>query len=244
LPGPEEEVDRLFALPLDEFTAARNTLARALKETDGAAAEQVRTLAKPSVPAWAINQLARSEPGAVGALLDAGAAMRSAQERALGGSGAPDELRSAQAQERAAIDTLTQRAQALLAEAGRPATQSMLDRIARTLHTAAVDDEGRRLLQAGRLTEELEPAGFEALAGLTVPAAGPGRDDLAERRRRKEEEQRRKLELEHQARELDRQAREAEREADTARAAAVAAERRAERARSAADKAAAELDDA
>ena len=46
-------LDRLFQLPLDEFTAARNTLAKA-SGADGAA---IRQLSKPPVAAWAVNQL-------------------------------------------------------------------------------------------------------------------------------------------------------------------------------------------
>ena len=58
-----DEIDQLFALPLDEFTAARNELARRLKQDgDAEAAEGVRGLAKPTVAAWAVNQLARREP--------------------------------------------------------------------------------------------------------------------------------------------------------------------------------------
>ena len=78
----EREIDRLFELPLDEFTPARNELARRLKgEGDKEAAEHVQALAKPSVPAWAINQLARQEKAKVKALLDAGTKLRKAQEK-------------------------------------------------------------------------------------------------------------------------------------------------------------------
>ena len=58
----EREIDELFDLPLDEFTAARNDLAKRLKrDGDEDAAEQVRSLPKPSIAAWAVNQLARRE---------------------------------------------------------------------------------------------------------------------------------------------------------------------------------------
>jgi chromosome segregation ATPase len=52
----EREVDRLYGLPLDEFTAARNSLARELKRSgDSAAATRVQELKKPS------RQLKRAE---------------------------------------------------------------------------------------------------------------------------------------------------------------------------------------
>jgi hypothetical protein len=42
----------------------------------------------------------------------------------------------------------------------------------RTKQAAAVDEEGRRSLQAGRLISELNPAGFEAFDELQLPAHG------------------------------------------------------------------------
>jgi hypothetical protein len=82
----DREIDRLFGLPLEEFTSSRNALARQLKKDgDEEAAEQVAALAKPSVPVWAINQLARPEKAKMRAFLDAGAKLRKAQERALAG---------------------------------------------------------------------------------------------------------------------------------------------------------------
>ena len=58
----DREIDRLYALPLDEFTARRNELAKRLKkEGEGEAADEVASLVKPSVPAWTINQLARRQ---------------------------------------------------------------------------------------------------------------------------------------------------------------------------------------
>jgi hypothetical protein len=96
-----DEIDELFALPLDEFTAARNALAKRLKQDgDAEAAEAVRTLSKPSVAAWAVNQLARRDPETVRSLLNVAARLRSAQERSLKGERAADELRAAQAEER------------------------------------------------------------------------------------------------------------------------------------------------
>src|SRR3954452_25543843 len=88
-----EEIDQLFALPLDEFTAARNELAKRLKqEGDAETAETVRAMTKPSVAAWAVNQLARREPEAVRSLLNLGSRLRSAQERSLKLARPADEL--------------------------------------------------------------------------------------------------------------------------------------------------------
>jgi hypothetical protein len=247
--GDDKELDRLFGLPLDEFTSARNELAKRLKaakDTDGA--DAVRTLPKPSVPAWTINQLSRIDREGVRALLEAGEALRAAQQRLLGGDAAGDALREATARERQAVERLTERARALLADAGRPATSAVLDRIGTTLRAAAVTDEGRALLQTGRLTSELEPAGFDAFTSSETGArprrkAARGPKEPDERRRREHEERRRRTELREKARAAERTAREAERDAERAEKAAADARRVAERARAQADAAAAELEE-
>ncbi|HUE82082.1 MAG TPA: hypothetical protein VMM84_08195 [Pyrinomonadaceae bacterium] len=54
----EDEVNALFRLPLAEFTGARNALAARLKKSGrGDEALLVKALAKPSISAWAVNQL-------------------------------------------------------------------------------------------------------------------------------------------------------------------------------------------
>jgi hypothetical protein len=73
VPEFETELDALYALPPAEFTAARNDLARRLKQAgQDEAAGRVKNLRKPSVPLWAVNQLARRNPKGIAALLEAG----------------------------------------------------------------------------------------------------------------------------------------------------------------------------
>jgi hypothetical protein len=238
----EREIDRLYALPLDEFTSSRNALVRRLKnDGDEDAAEQVATLAKPSVPVWTINQLARQDKSSVKALLDAAAKLRKAQERALAG-GEPGALRAAQSDEREAIRDITQRAGEILEQAGRPASRAVLERIRNTLGAAALAEPARSALKAGRLTDELEMSGFDALTGLQpAPKRAPPKDELAERRQKKAEQQRELRRLEKRARELDDRAKAAEANADEAEEAAQAARELAEERRRDADAAAAEL---
>jgi hypothetical protein len=242
-----EEADRLFALPLDEFTAARNELARRLKKDgDAEAAEQVRAFAKPSVAAWAVNQLARQEPEAVRSLLNLASRLRNAQERSLKGERAADELRAAQAEERDVIRTLTQRAGDILREAERPASGTTLERVSSLLRAAAVAEPGRTSLREGRLSGDVEVSGFDAFAGLDVPTGGrrsaTGGDDLTERRRQKREAEQRRKKLEKQVRELSARAEAAEQEAERARGAADKAEAAAEERRREAESAASELE--
>ncbi len=177
----EREIDRLFALPLDEFTSSRNALARRLKgegETEGA--EQVRSLAKPSVPAWTINQLARREKAMVKALLDAGARLRKAQERALAGSHS-DALRTAQAEERQAelkvsgFDALTG-----LALSSRPSAAPR-DELAQRRRRKAERERQRRRLEKNVRELENRAEAAEQKAERAEAAAAEARkaaDDL------------------------------------------------------------------
>ena len=60
------ETTDLYALPLAEFTAARNEAAKRLMDAgDADAAKQVKALRKPSRAAWAINRAVRADPDAV-----------------------------------------------------------------------------------------------------------------------------------------------------------------------------------
>ena len=127
VPDLEEELDGLYALPLEQFTKARNDLAgrmRKAHQTD--AANAIKSLRKPTAVAWAANQLARLEPKLVKTLLDAGELLRDAQQRALGGTARSDELAEATATEREAVRALLAAARALL---GSRATATMLDRL-------------------------------------------------------------------------------------------------------------------
>jgi hypothetical protein len=252
VPDLESELDRLFELPPGEFTAARNDLSRRLKQAgQNSISARVRELRKPTVAVWTVNQLARRHPKDVQALLETVERLRSAQEDALGGGDA-QELRSATSAEREALRGLTHHAHELLAAEGHKPTAAVVERIASILRAAALDPDGRELLTAGRLTEELESAGFGAFAGMKIPAGAtrpkrkpkpkPKRekvDSTAERRRAE-----RLRKLRDRAGKLAAEAAEARREAERAETAAERARRKAERASAAAEKASGELESA
>src|SRR5512132_864609 len=190
----EDAVAGLYRLPLAEFVAGRDQLARRLRAAgDREAARRVAALRRPSVSAWAANQLARAAPHALAELLEVGAALAQAQQDALAGQpGAARRLRSASAQLRAAISRLSQRAETLLLRAGHAASDATLARLAATLQAAATGDHlTRAALAEGRLAGDLDPAGFglpsEAAPAdaAPTPAAppvadrGPGRREQA-----------------------------------------------------------------
>src|SRR6185436_12551541 len=76
----EDDVDALFRLPLAEFTGARNGLASQLKKSGRSdEAARVKALAKPSVSAWAVNQLFWNHREAFDQLIASGERFHKAQ---------------------------------------------------------------------------------------------------------------------------------------------------------------------
>jgi hypothetical protein len=164
------EVDSLFQRPLAEFTQARNALASALKKAGRAeAAAQIKSLQKPSVSAWVVNQLHWRHPRDLATLLEAGDRFREAQKAQLAGKSA--DMRGTLEARRKALTEATNRAADLLREAGHPATPDLMRRVQTTLETLAAYGTSLNGPGAGRLVDDVEPAGFEALATL-IPANG------------------------------------------------------------------------
>jgi hypothetical protein len=235
VPDLEQELDGLYALPLEEFTKARNDLAARLKKAHQTeAADLVRALKKPSVVAAAANRLAREEPHQVVALLNAGEQLRDAQQRAISGEAKAEEVGEAAAGERDALRALLASARRLLGERSSP---SLLDRLGQTLRAAAVDDAGRALLERGRLTEELSAVGFGPLEAVK-PARRRSSDEVARAARE------RVSSLRAEARALSNDARAAAEAAEQAQRAAELLAEEAEEKRSEAERAAAELAEA
>jgi hypothetical protein len=207
----DKEIDRLYGLPLDEFTKARDTRAKELRSGgEREAADHLKTARKPTVAAWAANQLARGERMNVRALLTAGDQLREGQAELMRG-GKADDLRRAEESERRALSALL--------DAGRGIVDgdANLRKLESTLRAAAVDPEARGLLERGRLTKELAPSGF-GFAGMPAPpkrrrssAKAKERDEAAERRKRELAAARAALQ------EAQKRARAAETEAEKAR---------------------------
>ena len=84
---PEDPLDAVYLGPLEEFTAARNDLAKELRnDGEEAAADWVKGLPKPSRAAWLVNQLSVRKADEVAELLELGRELRAAQEEMLAGS--------------------------------------------------------------------------------------------------------------------------------------------------------------
>ncbi|MEV0408210.1 hypothetical protein [Actinoallomurus sp. NPDC050550] len=212
----ENAADRLYGVPSSEFTATRKLLAGELSRED---ARRLTALRRPTVSAWAVNQLVRD--GAVTPLLELGERMREAWSSG-GDVGEPERERGP------LVDGLVRRARELAEEAGRPLGETQAREVEDTLHAAIADPSAADAVRTGRLEHPLSHAGFGPL-GAVAPsvthrrkAAEPKEDPRIRARRLKEE-----------ARAAARRAEEAERalaewrsERDAARKALVDAERR------------------
>jgi len=152
----ETEIDRLYQLPLDEFTAARNALAR----TAGDEATGVRQLTKPSIPAWAVNQLYWKRRDTYSALIESSEAVRKAHKAILGGRRA--DVREPSRAHEEAVDAALKGAVEILAAAGHPATDATRQGVLTTLRALPTNET------PGRLTGALQPGGFEMLQGLSI----------------------------------------------------------------------------
>ena len=152
----EATIDDLYRLPLNEFTGARNALAKSLNSGD---ALRVRALAKPTVVPWAVNQVYWHARGTHDRLMTSGERLRAAQIAAL--EGRPADVRAASDAHRRAIGDAVAEAERLAAPAGiKPGT----DALARTFEALSLATHAPE--SPGRLTGALQPAGFEALTGI------------------------------------------------------------------------------
>jgi hypothetical protein len=242
----ESEIDRLFQLPLNEFTAARNALAKSAGK-DGAG---IRELGKPPLAAWAVNQLYWKDPDTYEALIAAASEMRQTHRAVI--EGKRGDLRVAGREHDIAIDAALKSTLSILADSGNPVTEATRQAVLNTLRALPSEEP------PGRLTRTLAPGGFEMLAGIT-PAAGPkhaARPAIKEpppKGKKKDEEGEareaaRKREAraaaERAVRDADQKARHAEFEAARATRDASKAERRLEEARNAFEEARSELNEA
>ncbi|HUZ30395.1 MAG TPA: hypothetical protein VMU90_14200 [Solirubrobacteraceae bacterium] len=168
----------LYGLPLEQFTEQRNALAKALRrEKRRDEAQEVSKLRKPSVAAWAVNQLVRTQRGDVATLFETGDALQKAQDDLLAKRAGPESLRRAVVAERAAVDQLTERARGLLSSEGHELTPARLEQVSETLHAAGLDQAARDQVHGGCLERELRHIG---LGGLSLgagdaPARAPQR---------------------------------------------------------------------
>ena len=184
MPSLEDEIDDLYKLPLTEFTGARNALVKRMR---GADATHVRKLEKPTALAWAVNQVHWRARPLLDRVMKTGDRLRDAQLAALTGKSV--DLRETTEAHRKAIADAVKEAERIAGDAGsHPAP----DALTRTFEALSLAPEPPA--RAGRLTGALQPAGLEALAGVTPRVGGAAeeaRTRAAEERKRLVEEKKR-----------------------------------------------------
>lgn len=163
----DQAADELYGLPPGEFTRERNARVKEVRKGgDREAADAIQGLRKPTVAAWALNQLSRRRPKDVERLVKAGEELRAAQEELLAG-GERAGFQKAANRERELVADLSNDATAMASEAGERGG-GLQEKIAETLHAAALDEETADELRAGRLVRERE-----AIGGFGAPGGGP-----------------------------------------------------------------------
>jgi hypothetical protein len=151
----DEIADRLYALPAEEFTAARDEAARNAADPD--LRKAVKALRKPVASAHEVNRLARDRPADIDALLDLGARLRNA----MGGD--PNDVRRLSEERRDRIAGLV----------NPELTAGVQQDVTATLEAATADPELGSAVRSGRLVKPLRYAGFGAMPDLSDALATP-----------------------------------------------------------------------
>ena len=193
----EAAVRELYQVPLGQFVAERKRLAKELAKPD---AKALLARRRPTISAWAGNQLWWHARDAFDKLMETAEQLRK-------GHAAADKPH------REAIAKLRARAATILEDAGHAASEGVLRRVTTTLSAIAAAG-GWEPSEPGALADDLDPPGFAAM-GLVLPATpeptahhekpphkngkNPAVDHAAARKAREAEERRK----EHERKELE-----------------------------------------
>jgi len=146
----------LYALPPGRFTIARDEYVVSARATgQHRLAAEVAKLRKPTLAAWAVNQLVRDQGEMLQRLLDIGRQLLDAQLGLRAG-----DLRRLTRQRNQILVELTQRARTLSALAGESLSSATLEQVRGTLTAAVADPDNAREVCSGRLTRALSYSGF------------------------------------------------------------------------------------
>lgn len=179
--GHDEAEAALYQVPLADFTPARNALVTRLKKAGKVEqAARIKGLIKPSISAWAVNQVFWHHRDAFDALIAVGERFRQAQASQI--KGEPSDLRRRLEERRESLASLSTLAASILRGAGHNPTPDTMRRITSTLEALSISSTLPDMPQPGRLIDDVDPPGFETLAAL-VPrvadddqvAGGPSR---------------------------------------------------------------------
>jgi hypothetical protein len=204
----DDAIDSLYQLPLDEFTAARNALAKESGDNS------VKKLEKPTLPAWAVNQLYWQQRKLYDEVIKTSIQVRTAYKKMLAGDKA--DVKAAETFHAEAMRKAKDAIRRMLEEAGNADSDAVMTPVTETLDALPTTDE------PGRLTRPLRRTGFEALQGVTITAKARPITPKAEPKKAADEsdKDRRKRDLEQQEQAMNKErlrfAESAEREAEAA----------------------------
>jgi len=163
-----QATDELLAAPWEAFVETRTRLADQLagagRREDSRVLKKIR---RPTASAWATNQVVRRARAAVDAYLAASDELRLQQAAMLrgGDGGARAAYQAAAEAFRQATAALTQAARQALGQGGREPDRAQLEGVVANVRAAALADDRRAELLAGRLLADL-PAGEGGLEGI------------------------------------------------------------------------------
>ena len=169
MPDPLLEIaDDLYALPLADFTPARDALVKEHK-ADKALAASIKGLRKASVAAWVVNLLVRRDPDQVDQVLAVGEALREAQDNLDA-----TQLREFTKQRRQLTASVTTAARRMAREEGVRTTESVGEQVEATLTAAMLEPDAARAVRSGLLVTSLSATGLGDLdlsGAVAVPEA-------------------------------------------------------------------------
>lgn len=194
----EAVLDELYATPPSDFVARRDELAAAAKAAGHADdARRIHAARRPTLAAWAANLLLRSRPQESRQFLQLGQALREAY-RTLDTAG----INELSEQRRHIVAALSLQAAQLAREAGHRLSAPVQQDVESTLRAVLADPDAADRWAGGRLEGALTPP--SEFPGIAPPTDAPqqprrrtapkssapmrGQDDLAERRRQREEQ--------------------------------------------------------
>jgi hypothetical protein len=152
---PADAASDLYALPPEDFVAARDVAAKRAKAAgDRRLAAEIAKLRRPTVGAWLVNLLARQRPELVGELLELGVALRSAQRDLRG-----EDLRELSVRRRAVVAELSREAVRLARRDHRRDNLPVAE-VEATLAAALADPAVAEQVRTGRLSKTVVYAGF------------------------------------------------------------------------------------
>lgn len=149
-----EIADDLYALPLADFTPARDALVKEHK-ADKTLAAGIKGLRKASVAAWVVNLLVRRDPDQVDQVLAVGEALRDAQDNLDA-----TQLREFTRQRRQLTASVTTAARRMAREEGVRTTESVAEQVEATLTAAMLEPDAARAVRSGLLVTSLSATGL------------------------------------------------------------------------------------